>query len=243
MARSAADCAVLLEAIAGEDPSDGASESSAKFSAADAAPPSRPPRLGVMRRYFFESFAAEAARATDAALEVLRAAGAEIVELKSPEPFDFAFAMHRRIMACEAGDVHRQLFAERRSGYGPQTSALLEEGLALSMADYQEALRYQVHFRNAAQRMLSAVDALIAPSTVTAAPPLSANTTGDPRFNSVWSLAQLPTVSIPCALDAAGLPLSITLAGVAHSEAHLLGIATWCEEKINFRDQSPMARG
>ena len=47
---------------------------------------------------------------------------------------------------------------------------LLAEGFATSMADYQEALRHRVAFRHALARMLADVDALVIPSTVTAAP-------------------------------------------------------------------------
>ncbi len=103
----------------------------------------------------------------------------------------------------------------------------------MTMAEYQEALRHQVAFRCAMARALADVDALVTPSTVTAAP-AGLQSTGDPRFNSPWSHAGVPTVSIPCALTAAGLPISLQLVGSAWSEARLLAAATWCEEKVDF---------
>ncbi len=117
---------------------------------------------------------------------------------------------------------------------------LLAEGFAITMADYQEALRHQVAFQNAMARVLSGVDALVMPSTVTAAPPLSEQTTGDPSFNAPWSYAGVPTVSVPAALTPAGLPISLQLVGEAWSEARLLAIGQWCEEKLYFGARPPM---
>jgi Asp-tRNA(Asn)/Glu-tRNA(Gln) amidotransferase A subunit family amidase len=115
---------------------------------------------------------------------------------------------------------------------------LLAEGLTLSMADYQEALRHQAAFRNAMARTLAGVDAVIVPSTVDAAP--DKQTTGDPRFNAPWSHAHIPTVSIPCALTGAGLPLSLQLLGKAWSELPLLQTAIWCEQRLQFRARPPL---
>ena len=147
--------------------------------------------------------------------------------------------MHRRVMAAEAADFHRTAFGAPRAGYGPNMAGLLAEGFDVSIADYQAALRHQHLFRQATLRALSGVDALVTPATPSPAPAGLAST-GDPRFNSPWSFAGLPTVSIPMALVRSGLPISLQLIGPAWSEASLLAAAIWCERTLNFQAQPPI---
>jgi aspartyl-tRNA(Asn)/glutamyl-tRNA(Gln) amidotransferase subunit A len=241
MARTAADCAVLLSVIAGDDPRDPAASPRPRedFTRIENRAGSRPPRLGVLRPFFFERAEAEVARLTQDALAGLAEQGVQLVELPLPEGFDQVHAMHRRLMASEAADYHRRRFGAPRAGYSARLASLLDEGFATSMADYQEALRHQVSFAHAVARRLAEVDALVMPSTPTAAP-ASLETTGDPQFNTPWSHAGAPTVSIPCRLTQAGLPLSLQLVGPAWSEAQLLAAATWCEQKLEFRSVPAM---
>ena len=229
MARTAADCAVLLQAMAGADPRDPAAAPRANFDIEKAA---AAPRLGVIRPFFFATADREVAALSERAIAVLESHGAHPVEIGLPESFAEVHVMHRRLMAAEAADFHWAHFTTQPGEYGPHLAALLIEGLDTSMADYQEALRHQVGFQNALVPLLADVDALVTPATVSAAPGLE--TTGDPRFNSPWSYAGLPTVSIPCALTAAGLPISLQLIGPAWSEAKLLAIAAWCEQRLAF---------
>ena len=74
------------------------------------------------------------------------------------------------------------------------------------------------------------VDALVTPAALGAAPDRS--TTGDPVFNSPWSLLGLPTVSFPIGLSADGLPLAVQLIGRTGFDLHLLRTAEWCETVI-----------
>jgi Asp-tRNA(Asn)/Glu-tRNA(Gln) amidotransferase A subunit family amidase len=235
MARTAVDCAVLLAAITGDDPRDPAASPRHEIDPLSAFDRARaePPRLGVLRSFFFERADAEVARRTQDALDLLAAHGATLVDVPLPAGFEQVHAMHRRLMACEGADFHRRTFGAPRAGYGPKLAGLLDEGFATSMADYQEALRHQLAFAHAVSRTLSGVDALVMPSTPAAAPGLE--TTGDPQFNSPWSHAGVPTVSIPCDLTAAGLPISLQFVGQSWSEPQLLATAIWCEQQIDFR--------
>ena len=116
-------------------------------------------------------------------------------------------------------------------------AALIDEGFAVSMGEYQEALAHQRGFAHAVSRSLAEVDALLTPAAPGPAPDRS--TTGDPRFNSPWSHAGVPTVSIPIALTAGGLPIALQLVGPAWSEAELLATAEWCEAQIPFGHVAP----
>lgn len=232
MARTAVDCGLMLSAMAGADPRDphAAPWPDVAF---DGSVANSPPTLGVVWPYFFDEAETEVAEPTRNAIHSLVERGARLVELPLPDGWDAVHAMHRRIYFAEAAELHARQYGAPRDGYGPKMAELLAEGFAVSMADYQEALRHKVGFSNAVNQLLAEVDALVVPSTPTAAP-AGLDTTGDPRFNAPWSHAGTPTVSVPCGLTAAGMPLGLQLVGPARSDARLLATAVWCEQVLEF---------
>ncbi|MCR4412755.1 MAG: amidase [Thermoguttaceae bacterium] len=152
------------------------------------------PRLGLVDEFLGE--ADESVRLVVlAALERLRAAGASI----EPARLEFDFAeirrMHRRIMAVEAAAYHRPTFPARREAYGPNIASLLDEGLRVPGVDYAEALAHQRMVRRTIGERFGPFDALVMPATNTTAPGLE--TTGDSGFQSPWSYAGVPAISLP----------------------------------------------
>jgi aspartyl-tRNA(Asn)/glutamyl-tRNA(Gln) amidotransferase subunit A len=148
-------------------------------------------------------------------------------------------AMHRRIMAYEAAQTHRETFPERRDQYGPCVASLLDEGLAISLADYQAALTHRDQFRRKTLAVLEQMlPVYMTPATVGPAPGLE--TTGDPRFNSPWSYAGLPVISIPCGLSNEGLPMAMQLIGHPERMEQLFTIARMTEEQFNFTALPPL---
>ncbi len=57
--------------------------------------------------------------------------------------------------------------------------------------------------------------------------------TGDPRFNSIWTLAGTPCVTLPAGAGAKGLPLGIQLVGRRHEDDRLLATAAWVAGHLN----------
>jgi aspartyl-tRNA(Asn)/glutamyl-tRNA(Gln) amidotransferase subunit A len=226
MARTIGDLAVLWSVLSDEE-----------------TPPAKelsPPRLALLQGFFHEMADADARAATREAVERLQVKGATVETVALPEEFLEVHSVHRRIMAVEAAEHHRTQYQAHRKQYGPSISALIEEGFAVSAVDYAAALKQQSIFRAAAMELLQGYDALVTPATVTPAPP-SLETTGNPAFNSPWSLAGLPTVSLPCGLSPGGMPCGLQLAGPWRAEGRLLHAAAWCEEKLAFRDSPPLS--
>jgi aspartyl-tRNA(Asn)/glutamyl-tRNA(Gln) amidotransferase subunit A len=238
IARSVADCRLLFEAMRGDDPSDPACVPRPAIEPARAERDHRP-KLGVLRDYFFDTAEAEVAKLTEAAIEKLAVAGAEVISIEQLPGFDRVHAMHRKIMAAEAASYHCETYAASKEEYGPNLASLLKEGAAVGMADYQAALRAQQAFRHAVNRTLGQLDALLTPATPSAAP-AGLSSTGDPRFNSPWSFAGVPTVSFPFALAGNGLPLSLQFVGRSWSEHRLLTAAEWCQGVLGFYHALPL---
>ncbi len=198
-------------------------------------------RLACLQPYFLERSSDKVIAAYLAAMERLTAAGATIPSVELPESFFQVREMHYTIMAVEAAQYHARQFAAHKSQYAPKIAELIENGLATEARRFEQALKHQQTFRDAMAAALAEFDAAITPATVTAAP--TNETTGDPRFNSPWSYAGLPTVSVPCRLTDEGLPVGVQLIGKSGDDDSVLEVARWCEERLGFDAIPPLLLG
>ena len=198
-----------------------------------------PPTIGRLRG-FFEDHAEPAMRsAMDRAMATLAEAGATVVELPLPGDFGEFAGHHYSLMAAEAAAFHRLDRERNPDRFPPRIARLIDDGLALSAVDYLAARRYRDRLREDLLDRLPGVDAFATPAAPGAAPGLE--TTGDPRFNSPWSLAGFPTVALPMALDPEGMPLGLQLVGRPgpSGESGLLGVGLWCESAVRRSAGAP----
>jgi Asp-tRNA(Asn)/Glu-tRNA(Gln) amidotransferase A subunit family amidase len=194
-----------------------------------------PPRLGVLRDYFWEHASKPVRTVTGAALDRLIAAGASVHDVPLPPHWQHVHAAHRTIMAFDCARQHVSRFSLAPYEYLPQISALIREGLAIQPEAYNEAVALQATFTRDLLAAYPDVDALVMPATTTTAP--TRETTGDARFNVPWSLAGVPAVTLPCGLATDGMPCGLQLVrphGKTHAdEFALLAIAAWCEAALD----------
>lgn len=254
IARSALDCAAVLNVIAGFDEYDATSvdRPTEDFLAAcergiDGL------RIGVARELFGAGVSAEVQTATRAALAELEAAGARLVELSLPRlplsiPAYYVIAPaeassnlarydgvrygHR---SSHAGDL-AELYAETRAeGFGAEVKRRILVGSFVLSAGYYDAyyLRAQRVRRLIADdfaRAFGEVDLIAGPTTPDVAF-RRGEKTADPLamyaadINTVAvNLAGLPAISLPCGL-VRGLPVGLQLIGPAWGEAQVLAAA------------------
>jgi Asp-tRNA(Asn)/Glu-tRNA(Gln) amidotransferase A subunit family amidase len=233
-ARSVADAAAMLQAMAGEDPRDSASRPIAIDDYLHAAArPAEPLRIALMPKAFDDRAVAETRLAVGAAVARLGDAGARIESVEESPSFAYAAANTMLELCAEAAEVHRERFAEKKDLYGPKIREFVERGLDTPAWEYIRALEVQRRFRREVDHLFLRFDAILTPATPAAAPP-GIDSTGDPSFNLPWSLSGHPVVALPCALAASGLPISIQLTGAALEEGRLLSVARWCEKILAF---------
>lgn len=230
LARTAGDCAAVLSAMADEATTDPWSAGAHETHFTALLNRAAPPRLGVLGGLFREQAGPVMAAAFEQALARLRSGGAELVPVEPPEQFADVTLQHRRIMAVEAAAYHREDFPARRSEYGPCIASLLDEAPRVAAVEYALARQRQLALRGQMHELARQFDALIMPATNITAP--TAETTGDPLFNSPWSFVGLPIVSCTCGLADDGLPAAVQLAGPAFAERALFGVAAWCERQF-----------
>ena len=72
------------------------------------------------------------------------------------------------------------------------------------------------------------IDIILAPAAPGEAPEGLA-ATGDPLYNRVWTLLQVPCVSVPFGTGPKGLPLSVQLVGRHGDDEKLLAAAHWAQ--------------
>jgi aspartyl-tRNA(Asn)/glutamyl-tRNA(Gln) amidotransferase subunit A len=199
-----------------------------------------PPRIGLVDTYYLEQADPEVVAITRNAVARLQTAGAPVSAIKLPTSFSEVHARHLIVMACGAAIVHREQFAAHGDKYGREIGTLIRKGQAVDEATYLAALEHQQAFRKSMSDCFANVDVLVTPGTATPAP--TADSTGDPKFNSPWSYSGLPTVCLPCGLSETGLPLSLQLIGPLGSDNQLLSIAAWMEPQLAF-DRRPAICG
>ena len=232
MARSVEDAALLLDAMAGYDPLDpDSSERPTPNYAAAASRPLESPRVGLVRRFFWERASAETQAHTDAIAQRLADAGATVADVELSTDFDAMLRAHRTLMTTEAADAHRHWFPARADDYAPNVRGVIEAGIKASATEYLDAKRVQSEFARDLSHAMRPFDVVLTPTTPAAAPRDLTNT-GNPMFQTPFTFGGFPAITIPSGLDADGIPLGAQFASAHWQDARLLSVAAWAEEAL-----------
>jgi aspartyl-tRNA(Asn)/glutamyl-tRNA(Gln) amidotransferase subunit A len=231
--RTVEDAALLLEVLAGHDPRDASSSTLPVPSYRSAMDDLSPPRLGLLREFFYENAHEDVRKNIDEAAKRLNASGAEVVETRLPRSFSAVLPAHRTIMITEAAAYHEATFHSRMMDYRPNLRGMIATGLLVPASTYLKAQRIRSRFIREITPVLQGFDCLLTPATTTPAPE-GLSSTGDPAFNSPWSFCGLPSITVPSGLTKDGLPLGIQLVGRPFDEECMLRVACWCERIIGF---------
>lgn len=243
-----ADCAIMLQVIAGHDPFD---PSSADLPVPDYMGTIEDGingmRIGLVRHWYDHDATAEPATldAMHAAVQVLRDLGAEVVDVQLPSLQQFQ-ACNRIITMSEAFAIHEHHLASRPQDYGAVTRYRILPGAMIGAADYLAALRQQRECTEQTLAVLDRVDVLLTattygPAPVQASMRAEANFARPPLTNP-FNLTQLPAISICNGFSDEGLPLAMQIAGRRFDEATCLKVARAYEKATPWRQRRPEMR-
>jgi aspartyl-tRNA(Asn)/glutamyl-tRNA(Gln) amidotransferase subunit A len=235
MTRSVADAAIVLDAVAGQDPRDpgsaGVSIDPAYAAVASmAVRKAWAPKLGLVVGYFGQKSSLEMSSSTLTAVERLKVAGAAVEPFELPESFDGIHEAQVAIDYTECALAHRETFARHAELYAPNIRSRIEAGALIPAWAYVQAQRLRRRFRIEIDEAIGGYDAIVMPSTPSTAGDTS--TTGDPMFQSPWTVAGLPEITLPTGLGRDGLPTGIQLVARGFDDAGLLGTARWVEHAL-----------
>ena len=240
LARTVEDAAMAFQAIAGYDPKDLHSLNVPVPDLLTSLKANTPPRLGLVRGYFFDNADEEMRRHTEEVAERLRDAGANVTEIALPPDFQVAADINGVIMKAEAAAYHEETFAVKKDLYRPNIRQLIEDGLAGPVTTYVRALEERLVQRAKLTPLLLSWDALVTPGATGAAPE-GLDSTGNPAMQKPWSTIGVPTIALPTGLNRKGLPLGIQLAGAPFAEDRLFAVAWWCEKALGAHLKPPLA--
>ncbi len=191
-----------------------------------------PPRIGICRTPAWDKADAATQALIDDTARRLAAAGARVGEVEFAAPFRTIADHHRRIFDYEAAHNYAYEHLEHRELVSKVLlETVLDPGRALPLAEYVEALEAGEAFRAHLDDIFSDLDVLLTPSAAGEAPE-GQGSTGDPSFNSIWTLGWVPCVTLPAETGPKGLPLGIQLVGQRFADERLLDAAAWVQTKL-----------
>jgi aspartyl-tRNA(Asn)/glutamyl-tRNA(Gln) amidotransferase subunit A len=249
LARSVADCAVLLQAIAGHDSEDQGSaevpvpDFSARLHAGVGGL-----RVGVPREYFFDLVEPDVDRLVRQALRVIEGQGARVEEVSLPH-VGHAQVAGNVIMSTEAAAWHATWLRERSDDYGADVLARIRGGQLIRAVDYLASQQMRALIQADFARAFERVDVVIAPTVPLVAPPIGQ--TLEPRgplnlpargiagrATVPCNLTGMPAISVPCGFSE-GLPVGLQIMGAAFDEARVLQVAAAYEAACDWRTARP----
>jgi aspartyl-tRNA(Asn)/glutamyl-tRNA(Gln) amidotransferase subunit A len=245
LTRTVRDSAIVLEAIAGYDLQDIASEDRAVGSFLAPIPEDLAGvRLGVPREFFCADLHAEVATALHAALEVLAALGAKIQDVPLEVSAD------RTVFRAEAFAHHAEHIARTPELYLPETLAKLRAGAGIDTPMYIAAMRRLAQLRRGMRAVFSRIDALITPTTPIPAPRINDYpATFDAvlalegqsvlRNTRPFNMFGIPAITVPCGVTRGGLPIGLQIAGPPWQERRILELACAYEAATPWHRRVP----
>ena len=239
MARSVEDAALLLQVMAGPDVNDPLASHRPVPDYLEGLNSAAPPRIGLVRQFFYDHASEEVRRHTDDAVEKLRQAGASVEEIALPDSIATAIEDQQVVMAVEGAAFHKEMYEARGTEYQPKLREMLGRGLLTRSSTYSRAQEGRQKFIVEMARLAESVDILLTPSTPTPSLPDLTNT-GNTMFQGPWTSCGLPAITIPSGVAESGLPLGIQMAGAYFGEQGLLAAARWCEKILNVDLAPPL---
>jgi len=243
MARSARDCATILQAIAGASPDDPTSSRRpvpdyARTLTGDLAGL----RVGVERDHHTRvaGFDPTCRDRFEAAVAALERAGAEPVEVR----FDGYPIVHAAALvtsAAEALAYHRKDMQTRFADYGRGARHSLVMGAFYGSSDYVQAQKVRAWGLATLRDVLGNCDVLITPTMGLPAPRLDGDFWAmmERTYTPAWNLLGTPAMSVPMGPIEGGLPSGLQIIGRRFDDAKVLRVADAYQRVTDWHTQRP----
>jgi Asp-tRNA(Asn)/Glu-tRNA(Gln) amidotransferase A subunit family amidase len=190
------------------------------------------PRIGFCRTPAWEAAEPATQELLERTAQRLAAAGAAVREVSLTPGFADIYDIHRDIFYFEAARNYGYEYDFHRDQLSPVLrDTVLAAGRAVPLDAYVGALGRADAYRRHLDDVFGEFDLLLAPSAVGEAPKGLA-TTGDARFNGLWTLAWTPCLTVPAGSGPEGLPLGIQLVGGRGRDRALFDAAAWVEAHL-----------
>jgi aspartyl-tRNA(Asn)/glutamyl-tRNA(Gln) amidotransferase subunit A len=189
---------------------------------------------------------AEVTRLYFEALATLQRMGVEVEQVPPFRGLEESFAPNGVIMASEGWGCWRDRIAQHRSIMDPWIVRRFEAGRDVSEAQLAAArarrVADQAHFR----AWIASYDGVVSPTCPITAPPLAlVDESVSPlsRLTRTANYLDLPAISVPCGLSAAGLPVGLQIMGRPQDEPLVVAVAAAFERASVWDRRAPDLSG
>ena len=269
MGRTAEDCAILLNTMAGFDPRDSTSiNRPSEDYVQSLSAPLQGLKIGLPKEYFTAGLSAEIAQSIEVACEVLRREGAEIQEISLPNspvaiPAYYVLAsaeassnlerydgVRYGYRAKEYKDLVDMYKKTRAQGFGPEVKRRIMIGTYVLSAGYYDAYYIKAQklrrlIANDFSNAFDKIDVILGPTSPQPAFNLGERS-NDPVsmylsdiYTIAVNLAGLPGLSLPAGFSGNGRPIGMQLIGNYFDEARLLNIAHRYQQVTDWHQREP----
>ena len=266
MTRDVKDCSLLFEVMSSYDRKDSTSVDFKRGNYLKELNNSiKEKKIGIPKEYRVEGMPKEIEDLWQKGINIIKEAGAEIVNISLPNT-KYALPAYYIVAPAEAssnlarydgvkygfrskGENLIDMYEKTRSeGFGNEVKRRIMIGTYVLSSGYYDAYYLKAQkvrklIKNDFDEIYKKVDAILTPSTPSSAFKIGEKT-NDPvsmYLNDIFTvpinLAGLPAISIPAGLDSKGYPLGLQIIGKAFEEQNILNIAYSIENEINFKNK------
>jgi aspartyl-tRNA(Asn)/glutamyl-tRNA(Gln) amidotransferase subunit A len=266
MTRDVKDCSLLFEVMSSYDRKDSTSVDFKRGNYLKELNNSiKGKKIGIPKEYRVEGMPKEIEDLWQKGINIIKEAGAEIVNISLPNT-KYALPAYYIVAPAEAssnlarydgvkygfrskGENLIDMYEKTRSeGFGNEVKRRIMIGTYVLSSGYYDAYYLKAQkvrklIKNDFDEVYKKVDAILTPSTPSSAFKIGEKT-NDPvsmYLNDIFTvpinLAGLPAISIPAGIDSKGYPLGLQIIGKAFEEQNILNIAYSIEKEINFKNK------
>ena len=228
--RSLADAALLADVISAYDQRDPESFVHARPKMAEGAMTDAPVEPDLV--WFdlpFNDRLSEAAH--DGLADIMEILGARLKRMPAADTLSQLVAVQARIHEYEICQHLAETFDVHWDALSDTLKPVLTRGRRISRVEYEDALAVKASAEAFFEDFFTEFDAIVAPSAAGEAP-IFGQGTGDPIFCTLWTLAGLPSVSLPLLVGETGLPIGVQVIGPTGKDDRLLRTAHWVQKHI-----------
>ncbi len=258
MARTVDDTAMLFNAIVGQDKRDATSKATSYTAHNQDV---KGLKIGIPSQYFGEGISKEIKEKVYEAIEVLKAQGAEVVEVSLPST-DYALSAYYIISSAEAssnlgrfdgvkygytgskrGSLIDLYESSRSEGFGDEVKRRIMLGTYVLSSGYYDAYYkrakvLQQQISNEFSDAFKSCDIIITPMSPTTAFKIGEKSSDPVAMYAgdictvTLNIAGLPGMNVPCGFDSNNMPIGFQIIGSKFSESKMLSVAKCYENAV-----------
>ena len=227
-ARTLEDVALIAEVLMGFDDRDPSMRPMATPPMVQimAEEPPVPPRFAFVRTSKWDEAGEETKDGLRELVDHLNQTAASVDMFDLPSPFEEVHKAHAQVMEADLAKSFAGEYKKNKDKLSAILIEMIERGQKVSKAEYKAALEQRDQCIGILNSIFEDYDAILTPATPGAAPE-GLDATGSPVFNTIWTFAGTPALSLPVLQGANNLPIGVQLVGQNNDDARLMRTARW----------------